>query len=56
MKDFESGVAYLRKEALAAKLIEDSDNNDVLVEKLAGLIRNSVEVESVEDSGKKSKK
>lgn len=39
MKDFEMGLAYLRKEARKSGMIADSDNDDVLVEKLAGLIR-----------------
>ena len=41
MLSFESGVSYLRKEARKAGLIADSDNNDVLIEKVAGLIRKS---------------
>lgn len=39
MKSFESGIAYLRQEARASGLIADSDNNDVLIEKVAGLVR-----------------
>ncbi len=39
MRSFESGVAYLRQEARSAGLIQDSDNNDVLIEKVSQLIR-----------------
>ena len=39
MKAFESGMAYLRKEALAAGVILDSDNDDTLVECLAQALR-----------------
>lgn len=39
MKGFETGVGYLRNESLKYGLIQDSDNNDKLIERLARVIR-----------------
>lgn len=52
MKDFEMGLKYLRKEALASGFIEDSDNDDVLVQRLAGVLQGK---KSESGSNKKSK-
>ncbi len=48
MRDFESGLTYLRKEARESGFIADSDNDDVLVERLAGLLRDWKPKEAVD--------
>lgn len=39
MLSFASGITYLRQEALKVGFIEDSDNDDKLVERLSQVIR-----------------
>lgn len=43
MKGFETGTHYLRKVALENKLIEESDNDDTLVQRLVKLIKVAAE-------------
>lgn len=47
MKDFETGMHYLRKVALEEGMIAESDNDGVLVEKLAKFIKAGPRVEIV---------
>ena len=39
MKSFEMGVGYLRQEALRSGFIQDSDNDDKLIERLSQVVR-----------------
>jgi len=39
MKDFETGISYLRKEALSVALILSSDNDDLLCERISQILR-----------------
>lgn len=39
MKDFETGLGYLRKEARKSGFILESDNDDVLIERLSQMVR-----------------
>lgn len=48
MKGFETGIHYLRKIAFEEGLIKESDNDDVLIQRLAKLIKAGPVIERVE--------
>lgn len=50
MKDFESGIHYLRKEGLKYGLIADSENDGVLIERLASIIRGQDPLKATNDA------
>lgn len=43
MKVFDTGVTFIRKTALKAQLIADSDNDDILVQRVCTLIKSAPE-------------
>ncbi len=48
MKGFETGMHYLRKVALEEHMIQESDNDGVLIERLTKFIKAGPQVEVVE--------
>ncbi len=47
MRDFETGMHYLRKTALRCALIQESDNDGTLVKRIARLIASDAQEEEV---------
>lgn len=43
MNPFDTGLTYIRRVARSANLIADSDNDDVLVQRVASLIKSAPE-------------